>query len=315
MLDTARRVLGYEMRIAEWIGLAVLLTVFSAKRRSTLTGAFLAGASVGSVLGVMIGGAVADAFGWRAAFIAFGLAGIVLTAFYALAITDKRLARNADPEQERMSAAESDDVRGRFITLVSTPSVIAAYLASGLQLLVVGALYAWLPSFFVRDYEVSTTAAGAFAGLVVLVVAIGMVLNGAITDRISEKVPIRTWEASIAFCLLSMVFLLVGFRLPNGPAQVGVLCLGAFFCAAITGPAGAMVANLTPSSIRATAFATLSMANNLLGLAAGPMVVGALADRMGLGPALGLAPLIVREVLLVVARLRTLARTAAEEQG
>ncbi|ORA01970.1 hypothetical protein [Mycolicibacterium bacteremicum] len=27
MLDTARRVLGYEMRIAEWIGLAVLLAL------------------------------------------------------------------------------------------------------------------------------------------------------------------------------------------------------------------------------------------------------------------------------------------------
>ena len=35
-----------------------------------------------------------------------------------------------------------------------------------------------------------------------------------------------------------------------------------------------MVANLTPESIRATAFGTLTLANNLLGLAAGPLVVG-----------------------------------------
>jgi hypothetical protein len=27
MLDTARRILGYEMRIAEWIGLAILLGI------------------------------------------------------------------------------------------------------------------------------------------------------------------------------------------------------------------------------------------------------------------------------------------------
>ena len=43
-----------------------------------------------------------------------------------------------------------------------------------------------------------------------------------------------------------------------------------------------MVANLTPASIRATAFGTLTLANNLLGLAAGPFVVGLLADRIGL---------------------------------
>jgi MFS family permease len=62
--------------------------------------------------------------------------------------------------------------------------------------------------------------------------------------------------------------------------------------AGTTGPACAMVANLTHPSIHATAFATLTLVNNLLGLAPGPFVTGILADRMGLLGALQITPLI-----------------------
>ena len=67
-----------------------------------------------------------------------------------------------------------------------------------------------------------------------------------------------------------------------GGAQLLLLAVGIFFAAGTSGPAGAMVANLTRESIRSTAFGTLTLANNLLGLAAGPLVVGILADRFGL---------------------------------
>ena len=59
-----------------------------------------------------------------------------------------------------------------------------------------------------------------------------------------------------------------------------------FVAAGTAGPAGAMVANLTHVAIHGTAFATLTLANNLLGLAPGPFVTGALADRLGLQTAL-----------------------------
>ena len=65
-----------------------------------------------------------------------------------------------------------------------------------------------------------------------------------------------------------------------------------FFGAGTVGPAGAMVANLTPAPIHGTAFATLSLANNLLGLAPAPIVTGLLADAFGLSAALQLVPLV-----------------------
>ncbi|WP_327418548.1 hypothetical protein [Streptomyces sp. NBC_01233] len=53
-----------------------------------------------------------------------------------------------------------------------------------------------------------------------------------------------------------------------------------------------MVANLTPAAIAATAFATLTLAQSLLGLAPGPAVTGMLADRLDLLGALRLVPLV-----------------------
>jgi hypothetical protein len=58
-----------------------------------------------------------------------------------------------------------------------------------------------------------------------------------------------------------------------------------------SGPAGAMVGNLTPTAIHASAFATLTLANNLLGLAPGPFLTGVMADRIGLLGALQIIPL------------------------
>ena len=83
-------------------------------------------------------------------------------------------------------------------------------------------------------------------------------------------------------------------------AALAVAALGSFFAAGTSGPAGAMVANLTPSSIRATAFGTLTFFNSVLGLAAGPVVIGALADRMGLEAALQVMPLVSVPVIVAL---------------
>ena len=66
-----------------------------------------------------------------------------------------------------------------------------------------------------------------------------------------------------------------------------------------------MVARLTHESIRATAFGTLTFFNNLLGLAAGPLVTGLLADRLGLVTAMTFVPLaaVVTVVALVLGRV------------
>jgi MFS family permease len=174
----------------------------------------------------------------------------------------------------------------RFRTLLpglfSSRSVICAYIGSGVQLLVTASLLAWLPSYLNRYYGMGPDRAGATAAVFVLASGVGMVICGIYTDRYSRNRPTRKLLVAIAYCVTSFVLLSAAYLLPPGLPQLVLLGCGMFLAAGTLGPAGAMVANLTHPSIHASAFATLTLANNLLGLAPGPVLTGMLADRIGL---------------------------------
>jgi MFS family permease len=105
------------------------------------------------------------------------------------------------------------------------------------------------------------------------------------------------------------VLLSAAFLLPPGVPQLVLIALGMFLGAGTVGPAGAMVANLTPAPLHGSAFGMLSLANNLLGLAPGPIVTGMLADAFGLSVALQFVPL----VSLVAAGIFAMARRSYQQ--
>jgi MFS family permease len=272
------------------VGLAVVLAVFPAHRRASFTGAFMAGGSFGSVLGVALGGALAVQLGWRWSFGVMAILGLVLVVLYRAFISDKKLERFRVSDVAVGEPVSVPGGRAKLRTLFSTRSVIYAYLGSGLQLFIAGSLFAWLPSYLYRTYGLALDKAAGLAAIAILFMGAGMIICGWITDRLSRHVSIRKWTTAIVYSLVSLVFLGSAFQMQPGRAQLLLLAIGIFFAAGVTGPAGAMVSNLTHESIRATAFGTLTLANNLLGLAAGPLITGILADRLGLESALQIVP-------------------------
>jgi MFS family permease len=274
------------------VGLAVVLAVFPAYRRASFTGAFMAGGSFGSVLGVALGGALAVQLGWRWSFGVMAILGLVLVVLYRLLISDRKLDRYRVDDVAEGEPVSTPGERARLRSLFSTPSVIYAYVGSGLQLFLAGSLFAWLPSYLNRAYDLAPDKAAGLAAVAILFMGAGMIVCGAVTDRLSRHAAIRKWTTAIVYSLVSLIFLGSAFSLPPGTAQLLLLAIGIFFAAGTTGPAGAMVSNLTHESIRATAFGTLTLANNLLGLAAGPLITGILADRLGLVTAMQIVPFI-----------------------
>jgi predicted MFS family arabinose efflux permease len=244
----------------------------------------MAGGIFGSFIGLSLGGAIAAQFGWRGAFAAMALLGLALAGAYALVVRDRRAAPDA----------AAQPIRALSVTFVArslfgSPAVVLTYVASGLQLFVLGALTAWAPSYLNRSQGLAPGVAAAAAAGLLLSAGVGMVACGALSDRICARRPhLRPWLAS-AFALITFTALEAALVAPPGAVQIGLALIGLFCAGGTTGPAGAIVAAGTPLALHGAALAVLTLANNLLGLAPGPALTGLLADRLGLHAALQVA--------------------------
>ncbi|CAD5377764.1 Predicted arabinose efflux permease, MFS family [Pseudomonas sp. OF001] len=271
------------------VGIAVVVSVFPREMRATLSGAFISGGMFGSVLGMALGGVMAQHFGWRWAFAGMALFGLALALLYPVIVREAKIApqRVADAASQAALKAQRP-----LRTLYSSRSVICAYVGSGLQLFVGGTVIVWMPSYLSRYYGMGTDQAGGVAAIIVLCSGVGMILCGMLSDRLCRNRPDRKIGLAMSYCLGSCLLLSAAFALPVGTAQLALICLGMLIAAGTTGLAGAMVANLTHYTVHGTAFATLTLANNLLGLATGPLLTGKVSDLIGLANAFQLVPMI-----------------------
>ncbi|TDF86618.1 MFS transporter [Pseudomonas sp. H9] len=270
------------------VGIAVVVSVFPKSMRATLASAFMAGAMLGSVLGISIGGAIAVKLGWRWSFASMALFGLVLAALFPLIVKEAKIA----PQRLAALGSKAEAVAGRPLrTLYGTRSVIAAYVASGLQTFVAGSMIVWMPSYFNRYYGMGEGQAGVLAGVMVLCCGGGAVLCGMLSDRMSRQSPLRKIEMCMVFCLGSCLLMSLALIQSVGPLQLTLIGLAMLMVTGVNGPTIATIANLTHYKVHATAFAALTLVNNLLGLAPGPFVTGKVSDLLGLHSAFQLVPL------------------------
>src|SRR5262249_4509842 len=89
------------------VGAALIASHFPSRMRGALLAAFFAAASVGSVLGVMLGGVIAAKWGWEAAFGVVGVPGLLLALLY-IKVRDYRTVSLAPAlEAKRRSVGEA----------------------------------------------------------------------------------------------------------------------------------------------------------------------------------------------------------------
>ena len=264
-------------------GGAILVSVFPPRLRATVIGAFFSAGLFGSVLGVALGGLIAQHYGWRMAFIVIGAAGLLLALVYPLMVK----------EPARVGPAVAKiPLRTVISALFATRTARWNYLGSGLQMFVQGSVLAWLPSFFNRHHGMDLAQAALYAALVLLTGAVGMMICGAVADRASLRTPRNRLRLPALYALLACPFLIAAFTMPPGPLQMAVIAAGAFFTGGHAGPCGAVATDVTNPAIHATVIATVALANNILGLAPGPLLTGVTADFIGLDRALQLMPLV-----------------------
>jgi predicted MFS family arabinose efflux permease len=266
-------------------GGALLTSMFPAARRATVIGGFLAAAAIGSVLGVALGGVITARWGWQAAFGVVGLPGLVLALLF-LFVRDYRTVPLTDPEARRLG------VRGVLRGLLGPRTALVAYAAAALQLLTVSTIYVWLPSYLDRFHGLPADKAGLMTAIVLILGSVGIVLWGYVADRLGDGRPARKLTVP-AVCLVVAALLLssaFGLMQPSG-LQFATIAAGGFMMTAASGTLPSVAIDVIHPGLRATAAAMVAVVQNLLGLAAGPVIAGMLSDAYGLAAALAVMPL------------------------
>ena len=80
--------------------------------------------------------------------------------------------------------------------------------------------------------------------------------------------------------------------MPVGPAQLALIVVGALFVGAHAGVLIAVTTDIVHPGLCATGISVMVLVNNIMGLAPGPVIVGALSDAFGLKAAMATTPLV-----------------------
>ncbi len=275
------------------VGAALIASIFPARMRSALLAGFFAAASVGSVLGVMLGGLIAAKWGWKAAFGVVGIPGLLLALLY-LKVRDYR---TVDLTPELNKATKSTGSTAKFIAnaLLRSPTMLWVCLGGASQLIVVSAIWSWLPSFLNRFHGLAPEQAGLKAALVVLCGAVGSVVWGSVVDRAGVRRARNKLRAMALLCLVALAVLMPTFAATGTPTldvptQFALIAFGGFLMTCTVGPVSAVVIDVVHPGVRATGASVLALFQNLFGLAAGPFLTGVLSDSLGLESALTIVP-------------------------
>jgi MFS transporter, Spinster family, sphingosine-1-phosphate transporter len=277
------------------VGAALIASHFPARMRGALMAGFFASASVGSVLGVMLGGVIAARWGWQAAFGLVGVPGLVLSLVY-LKVRDYRTV-DLTPRLNDATRTAGDVLRHVARGLTRSPTMLFVCIGGAAQLIVVSALWSWLPSFLNRVDGMAPQQASVRAALIVLCGAVGSVAWGALVDRAGNRRPRNKLYAMAVLCLLSLGILSATFALPilgvalSPSLQFGMIAAGGFVMTCTVGPVSAVVIDVIHPGLRASGSSVLALFQNLFGLAAGPVIAGLLSDAHGLPFAMAVTPL------------------------
>ena len=255
---------------------SMIADLYPVNRRSTAMAIFSLGPNIGILFGFLIGGWVAQLWGWRSAFLVAGLCGLLLAAlsFRFLHEPKRGWADGTD-------VGEQPPVRVVLQSLLR-PTAIRHLLAGAAVYSTAGyAVVGWLPSFLIRSHGFSIGTAGTILALVLgLVGGFGTFLGGLLADHLGARN--STWRLrSVAIALVVMSFFWTAVFLTTNPvALLILLVLPGGLIGYYLGPTFAMMQSLVGPSMRATAAAFLLLVINLVGLGLGPVAVGALSDAL-----------------------------------
>jgi predicted MFS family arabinose efflux permease len=233
---------------------------------------------IGLLVGSLIGGFVAHAWGWRMAFVVAGIPGILLAVLARYTVRE--------PERGLLDSAASGhgatvvpSFREAMRILFRNRTFVHIVVAAATGGLAVYGVNSFGGPYFMRQHGLDAAETGivlasglGVAGLV------GTLFGGFMADRFAASDPRVYVLVPAVGAALSGLFFIVSFMQSNWLVAAAFFILAYLFNGFKNGPSFAAVLNLFPSRMRATAAAVNLMAITLIGLGLGPLLVGGLSD-------------------------------------
>jgi MFS family permease len=260
---------------------SILSDYYPAKERGRAMAIYSTGVYLGILIGFIVGGWVNEHYGWRIAFFAVGLPGLLVALIVKFTIREP-IRGIADGVKIKTS-----------VTFKETLSILWALksfryfaLASGLTAFCSYGIGNFLPSFLIRSHGFETTQVGISLAITAgLGGIIGTYAGGHFADKLGLKdMRWYLWVPAIP-AIFAPLLITSAMFMDDSTLALACLFVSTVFGALYLGPVIAITHTLVNPNMRAMSSAILFLVLNLIGLGCGPLVVGLISDA--LTPSLG----------------------------
>jgi MFS family permease len=265
---------------------SLLADYFPPEKRSLALAIFFMSAAAGNVLGLIVGGQVAEAYGWRLTFLIFAAPGILLVGLVAIVLKEPR---------QQMPAALNTATNESFLEAVNVlkkkPAFVNSVIGMVLYYIMGYGALTFTISFITRNYDLSLAQASTYYGGIALAGAlIGSPIGGVLADRLALRD--LSWLAMIPAIGFGIVFPLsvIAFLAMDVNVMFSFSALSIVVLMASAPPLFSCLHAVCGNRRRATSIAIAYFFANLVGVGMGPIITGALSDflAVSLGEAAGI---------------------------
>ncbi len=265
-------------------GHAMIAAYFPEERRATMNGYFTAAIPLGSALGVILGGKIAETIGWQ---YAFGLTAIpgLFVAILFFTVKDYKTAEIVKGTGVFTPEDPTTHEKMGFWEIVKeflkTPSVLFTYLGYVGSTFVTTSLITFLPLYFHRTEGLDMFQAGTKTSVIFLLAIIGAPVGGFIADKWRK----RRLKARMLFptisSILTALFIFIAFVLTEGQTQYIFLILFGFTAPMFASAGSAVTQDVVQPGLRAISYSLAQFFMMMLGYTLGPLFVGHMCSIYG----------------------------------
>lgn len=260
---------------------------FSRVERPRAVAFYLLGNPISVVVGYFGAGWISELYGWRAAFLAMALPGLILAplAWFTLREPRARKLHAAAVGAQRAAVnSAAPSLLEVFRTLWALKSFRHLLFGFSIVYFFGMGIIQWQPAFFIRSHGVSTGELGTWFALIWGAGGIaGTYLGGELATRMAPNDEARQLKGLgimlSAYGLVSVCIYLV----PSKELALAILAIAAFGNNMNAGPLFAVIQTLVAERMRAQAFAIIFFFANLIGYGFGPLLTGVMSDALRAG--------------------------------